>query len=107
MENNNFKRLISNSRETSYDKYLQAEKMGMEEFLTTDVTQYLFDMAKSGTYADNVCIEYMSKVLDVKFRIIHGDAQYDLDIGTAESPILTLGFLPEIKHYVSIVKTDQ
>ena len=58
-------------------------------------------MAKNCTYADHVCIQNMCKVLEVGIRIIHGDAP-DIILGSIESQILVIGYLPEIEHYVSL-----
>lgn len=70
-------------------------------FLTTDLETYINNMQKDGTYADHIVLLSLSKVLGHTIKIVHAERP-DVRVGDYGRDCLVLGYLPEIKHYVSL-----
>ena len=73
----------------------------IQRFLTKDLDTYLEEMEVDGTYADHVCINAISKMLPCTMLLVQADHP-DTTIGSSSPPTLVLGYLPEMKHYVSL-----
>ena len=84
----------------------QSKQTEMERFLTQPFTTYLQEMAKDGTYADHVCLQSLSCMLQLNIQIIHA-AEGGVLIsapGSGEHGLLVLGYLPDQQHYVSLAQ---
>ena len=75
----------------------------MVNFLTDSVDTYLERMGHDGTYADHVCIQALSRLLRCKIHIVQSHHP-DIVLSPLENPraSLVIGYLPQIKHYVSL-----
>lgn len=82
---------------------LQDKKTELAGFITdADLPAYLDNLAKSGTYGDHICLEQLSKILECRFRVIHGDGR-DVLIGDTDlEDLVVIGFIAEMEHYTSL-----
>jgi hypothetical protein len=78
----------------------------MESFVPDcDLTKYIDDLEKESTYADHVAIQTMCTMLSCRVTIVHSTGAPDIILGNPSSTEVLLGYLPDIKHYVSLEPT--
>ncbi len=82
--------------------FTQDKKVNLEGFLSeTDMDTYVSALSKDGTYADNLSIAALCETLSCKVKIISATSK--INMGNASASLeLTLGYIPEIQHYVSL-----
>lgn len=83
------------------EQYSEAHKREVGQFLTIDVDTYLQEMNKEGTYADHVCLQALCDMLKCSILVVHSETA-DVTLSPEKSPTLVLGYLPELKHYLSL-----
>ena len=82
---------------------MQDKKTNFHNFLSdTDLDTYITALSKDGTYADNISITALSEMLSCKIKIISACGAINIIGDPSASTELTLGYIPEIKHYVSL-----
>lgn len=76
----------------------------MAHFLTSLIEVYLEGMSHEGAYADNVCLQAMSRMLSAEIHIIHADSDNVVlhPLPGHYSLKVVVGYLPDIQHYVSL-----
>ena len=68
------------------------------------ISEYVNSLGKDGVYADNVAVQCLGDVLEMKINVIQLDGN-DLQLGNVDSSdVLCIGYMPNIKHYVSVVQ---
>lgn len=78
-----------------------SEKKRIQRFLTCSFKDYVNAMVKDGTYADHIAIDAFSKAHNVNVRIIQNSGE--IVLGNQYSQTITVGYLPEIVHYVTLI----
>lgn len=85
----------------------QEEKDTLKNFLPdTDFKKYVDSLEKNGTYADHVAIKAVCEMLKCKLRIVSSSSDADILLGpTTAATTLTVGYLTDAMHYVSLEST--
>lgn len=87
--------------------FQQAEKDELQAFLPEiSFESYVKEMSKNATYADNMAVQSVSKMLRIRITIIQQEC--DITFGQQySSGNIYVGYLPNIKHYVAVEKVKQ
>lgn len=70
--------------------------------MTTPLHIYLQAMRKDGTYADHVCLQALSNMLSAEIKVVQAEDDVILYPTGISTCTLVIGYLPELKHYVSL-----
>jgi len=73
--------------------------------LQQTLEQYVDSLHHDGEYADHVCIQQFSNMTGLAIRIVHADDEDVLITPVVQSStpaILSVGYLPNLQHYVSL-----
>jgi hypothetical protein len=78
------------------------EQIVLEQFMEgRTFGEYVINMRKNGTYADNIVVEWTSRMLGQSITVI--DVSNDLVFGNPVSDkILYIGYIAQLQHYVSV-----
>lgn len=69
-----------------------------------DLGSHVTNLAIDGTYADHIDVECMAAMLELRVRIVQPSTDTIAGV-QVQGPELVLGFIPNLKHYVSLEAT--
>lgn len=65
------------------------------------LVDYVINLRKLGTYADHICVEYMSRMLKLNMKIVTETSE--INFGQYKNKeTLILGYISEMQHYISL-----